>query len=250
MEALLFQIAPCCSRGHVRWGQTDKRYVNFDAVFFLCLLGFPLIPLRSAHVFRYRRTGFFQYDHEWIPIRWSLKLLFLAWIRRASLVLLISTALVMLLVALDLYVNDGRDNSDSIWFCVAAWIAFPLVWGGCWSIDRKTREMRRVFGDWRWGSSDPMTYRASWIAASDFATPRPNYKAETYTEAVENCLRIHNWWGSLFAARMVERFEDAEKGREYVERIMADPEVRTALEEVAKDESRWHALLGPGRYGG
>jgi hypothetical protein len=94
-----------------------------------------------------------------------------------------------------------------------------------------------------------MTFRASWVEASEFLTPRPNYNADAWAEAAENCFRIHNWWGGLFAARMVRRFHDAAEGKRLVDRIMTDPEVVDALAVVRKDQSRWNELPGPGRYG-
>lgn len=56
-------------------------------MFFFCLLGFPLFPMRVAHVFRYKPAGLFRRGIEWFPIRWSLDTLLLAWGRRASLAL-------------------------------------------------------------------------------------------------------------------------------------------------------------------
>lgn len=228
---------------------TDQRHTNFDAVFFFCLLGFPLVPMRVAHVFRYKPAGLLERDFEWFPIRWSLDTLFLAWVRRASLVLAIWAAPLALFAAASVYAKDDPDGWVLLWACCGAWVVFPLVWGATWLLDARTRAMRRVFGDWKLGSCDPMTFRSSWIEASEFATPRPNYNADTWAEAAENCVRIHNWWGGLFAARMVQRWEDAGRGKEFVGRMMSDPEVVAGLAAVQKDQSRWHELLGPGRYG-
>lgn len=248
MEAI-FSVSACAARGKVQWVYTDQRYTNFDAVFFFCLLGFPLVPLRVAHVFRYRPAGLFERDYEWIPIRWSPGTLLLAWLRRASLVLAVWAAPLALFAVGAVYAKDDPDGWVLLWTCCGAWAAFPLVWGGAWLLDARGRAMRRVFGDWRLGSCDPMTFRTAWVRESEFATPRPNYSADTWAEAAENCVRIHNWWGGLFAARMTQRWEDAGRGRELVGRIMSDPEVVAALAAVWEDQTRWNELLGPGRYG-
>lgn len=245
----LFSVSACGARGHVRWVYSDQRYTNFDAVFFFCLLGLPLFPMRVAHVFRYKPTGVFKRDYEWLPIRWSLDTLARAWARRASLVLAIWAFPLAIFAAMAIYAKDDPQGWTLLWMCCGAWAAFPLIWGGTWWLDRGNRAMRRVSGDWKLGSCDPMTFRTSWIETSEFLTPRPNYKADSWAEAAGNCIRIHNWWGGLFAARMVQRFHDAEEGRKLVARIMTDPEVVEALAVVRKDQSRWNELLGPGRYG-
>jgi hypothetical protein len=248
MEAL-FSVSACGARGHVRWVYTDQKYTNFDAVFFFCVLGFPLFPMRVAHVFRYKPSGLFQRDYEWIPIRWSLDTLFLAWVRRASLVLAIWAFPLAAFAAMAIFAKNDPQGWALLWMCCGAWVAFPLVWGLTWVLDAKNRAMRRVSGDWKLGSCDPMTFRTSWIKESEFLTPRPNYNADTWAEAAENCIRIHNWWGGLFAARMVQRFHDAAEGKKLVDRIMTDPEVIEALAAVRKDQTLWNELLGPGRYG-
>jgi hypothetical protein len=81
-----FSVSACAARGTVRWVHTDQRYTNFDAVFFFCLLGVPLFPVRVVHAFQHMPAGLFGRGFEWSPIRWSLDTLFLAWGRRASLV--------------------------------------------------------------------------------------------------------------------------------------------------------------------
>ena len=248
MEAL-FSVSACGARGHVRWVYTDQKYTNFDAVFFFCVLGLPVLPVRAAHVFRYRPAGLFEREYEWLPLRWTPGLFFLAWARRATLVLAIWAVPLSLFAAASVAVKDDPDGWVLLGMCGAAWVAFPVVWVTSRALDRENRRRRRVMGDWRWGSCDPMTLRGSYLAESDLAAPVQHYGAETWAEAAENCIRIHNWWGGLFAARMVERFEDAAAGREFVARIMSDPEVVAGLAAVAKDQSRWNDLLGPGRYG-
>ena len=218
-------------------------------MFFFCLLGFPLFPVRVAHVFRYKPSGLFQRDYEWIPIRWSLDTLFLAWVRRASLVLAIWALPLTPFAGAAIFIQNDPDGWTMLWMCVGAWLAFPVIWGATWVLDRTNRARRRVFGDWKLGSCDPMTFRGAWIKESEFNTPRPNYSADTWAEAAENCYRIHNWWGGLFAARMVQRWEDAAQGEEFVERIMTDPEVVAALAAVRKDQTLWNERLGPTRYG-
>jgi hypothetical protein len=245
----LFSTAACGARGHVRWAYTDQTYTNFDAVFFFCVLGLPVVPVRAAHVFRYRPAGLFEREYEWLPLRWTPDLLLLAWARRATLVLAVWAVPLSLFAAASVYVKDDPDGWALLWMCLAAWVAFPLVWATSRALDRENRRRRRVMGDWKWGSVDPMTVRGSYLAESDLATPNQHYGAETWTAAAENCVRIHNWWGGLFAARMAERFEDAAAGRELAARIMSDPEVVAALPVVERDQSKWHALLGPGRYG-
>ncbi len=245
----LFSISACGARGHVRWVYTDQKHTNFDAVFFFCVFGFPLIPLRVAHVFRHKPSGLFQRDYEWIPIRWGIDTLFLAWVRRASLVLALWALPLALFAAAAIYVQNDPEGWALLWVCGGFWVAFPLVWGVAWVRDRKNRAMRRVSGDWRLGSCDPMTFRTGWIEKSEFLTPRPNYNADTWAEAAENCIRICNWWGGLFAARMVQRFHDAAQGKKLVDRIMTNSEVVNGLAILRKDPSRWNELLGPARYG-
>ena len=245
----LFSIPPCPARGKVRWVYPNESHTNFDAVFFFCVAGFPLIPLRVAHVFHYAPTGLFQRDFKWFPIRWSLDTLILAWTRRASLVAAIWAIPLALFAWGAIYSKNDPDGWKLLWMCCGAWVAFPVVWGIYWLLDRKTQAMRRVSGSWKLGSCDPMTFRTRWIENSEYLTPRPNYKADSWAEAAENCIRIHNWWGGLFAARMVQRWEDPIRGREYVDRIMTDPEVIDGLEAVRKDQSLWNKLLGPARYG-
>lgn len=245
----LFWVSTCGARGHVRWVYTDQKYTNFDAVFFFCVLGFPLFPMSVAHVFRYKPSGLFTRSYEWIPIRWSPDTLFLAWIRRVSLVLAIWAFPLAAVAALAIYATKDPQGWALLWICCGAWVAFPIVWGVLWLLDAPNRARRRVGGDWKLGSCDPMTFRTSWMETSEFRTPRPNYSADTWAEAAEYCIRIHNWWGGLFAARMVQRFHDAAEGKQLVERIMTDPEVIDALAAVRRDPTLWRELLGPGRYG-
>ncbi len=63
-----FSASAAPGRGNGRWVYTDQRYTNVDAVFFFCLLGFPLFPMRVAHgmVFRYK-PGVVPAGHRVVP---------------------------------------------------------------------------------------------------------------------------------------------------------------------------------------
>jgi hypothetical protein len=246
----LFSVAACPVHKPVRWAYPTERYANFDAVFFFCVLGLPVVPVRAAHVYRYKPAGLFEREYEWIPLEWTAGGVVRAWLRRASLVLAIWAAPLGLFAVGSVYAKDDPDGWALLGMCGGAWVAFPLVWGSLWLLDREDRRRRRVMGDWKWGTCDPATLRERWLRTTDLWQPRPNYAADSWREAAESCVRIHNWWGGLFAARMTERFEDAAAGRELVDRIMTDPEVAAGLAAVANDQARWNDLLGPGRYGG
>jgi hypothetical protein len=183
-----------------------------------------------------------------IPIRMDPGLLFIAWYRRATLVLAIWAACLLPMALAVIIDFDDPKMWRLFWMSVGAWTVWLISWGLFWLLDRKNRMIRRIVGDSTTGSSDPMTFTRPWVEESTFVTAQTNYKAENYTIATENCIQIHNWWGAIFAARMVERFEDPELGREFVDRILNDPEVQESLAEVEKDHSQWEALLGPGRY--
>lgn len=243
-------VTLCGARGHVRWPNNTpgrRHYTNFDAVFFFHCFGFPLIPIRAAHIYRHTIWNF-EREYEWHPIRWTVPLVLLAWIRRSSQVL-IGYALVLLLFAV---FAIAVKNDPAAWvlleICVAALIMCPILLGVLRWRDQRNREIRRIMGNSRFGSGDPITYDRKWVAGTDFATANPLYGCESFGEGAMNCIKNHNWWGAMFAARMCILMEDSHVGHQLTQIILDDAEVRDSLMQVRAHPDRWHDLLGPGRY--
>jgi hypothetical protein len=246
----LFGFQICGARGFVRWPNATpgrRPYRDFDAAFFFHVLGFPLVPFRAAHVFRHTVWDL-RRDCEWHPIRWSASLVALAWVRRATLVLAAYAVPVLAFAALALAAKNDPDARALIRYGVAVIAGWAAVWWLLRLFDRRNREIRTIVGNSRFGSGDPATYDPAWVAKTDFATARPLYGTETFGEGAANCVKMHNWWGAMFAARLCLLLEDRELGRQLTQAILNEPEVRDALREVRADPARWHALLGPGRY--
>jgi len=204
------------------------------------------VPYRAAHVFRHTIWNFV-HEYEWRPIRWSLSLVLRAWLRRASLVAMLYAIPLLGFAIMAIAAKDDPDGWILLRFCVAAMIACPVIWWLFRQCDLRNRDIRTVIGNWRWGSGDPWTFPLDWIEENGF-TPRPLYGTTTFAEGAVNCIKIHNWWGAMFAARMCMLLEDRRAGMELTETILIDPEVRDGIAAVRADPGRWDELLGPGRY--
>ncbi len=241
----------CRARGDLIWHNPARgqRFHDFDAVFFLCLLGLPVIPIRAAHVYRYQ-VKFLAVEYEWHPIRWSAALLLRAWLRRASLAALLYALPLGTLAGLALLARPDPAARVVLWGSVAAVIAWPVIGGLLALRDRRNRDIRTVIGNWDLGSGDPATYDPAWVADKDFATPGPLYGTDTFAQGATNCIGWHNWWGAMFAARLCLLLEDRRQGEELTDAVLAEPEVREGIAAVRADPRQWHALLGPGRYEG
>ncbi len=246
----LFGIVICRGRGQLKWNNSDPGgppYHDFDAVWFLHLLGFPVVPLRVAHI--YRLTDWYAADgYQCHPIRWSLSLVLAAWLRRVCWVLLVY---VIPLLAMAILAIVGKDDPEGwllLKLCIDAVVGCPLLLWLLHGLDRRNRDIRTVIGNWRLGSGDPVTFDPAWFAGSEFETSRPNWGTDTFAEGAVNCIKYHNWWGGMFAARMCLLLEDRRLGKELTDAILAEPEVRESIAQVRANPERWFALLGPGRY--
>jgi hypothetical protein len=246
-----FGVTLCGGRGLVRWNQPTpgrRRYRDFDAVWFFHVLGIPVVPLRPVHVMRQLIWNFLR-DYDWHPIRWSWSLVLRAWLRRASLILTCYATGLLVVSLLLLEVEHDPQGMGLLRFSIVTLVVGPIPWGLLQWFDRRDQDIRLVIGNHRLGSGDPVTYDPEWIAGSDMETPQENWGTATWAEAARNCIQIHNWWGAMFAARRCTVTEDREVGLELTEEILSNPEVRAGIAEVRADPQRWHALLGPGRYG-
>jgi hypothetical protein len=250
IEAPIFWITLCRSRGHLTWTDprwTKRPYGNFDGVWFLCILGIPLVPLRVAHVYYHRFTRL-KREYEEMPIRWSPGLVAFAWLRRGSLVAACYGIGILGLALFALTVRDDPDLWVAIYICVGLIAAWPLVWIALWLVDRRNRTIRTIMGSWDLGSSDPVTYVKSWISEGEYGKPRQHYEADTWAQGSLNCMDARIWSGALWAARMCILMEDPRVGRELTAVVLSNPEVRAALPKIRGQWSQWYELLGPSRY--
>jgi hypothetical protein len=241
--------AICGARGHVTWKNADparRPYRDFDAVFFICLLGFPLVPFRAAHVFRHTVWNFVR-EYEWHPIRWSFALVARAWLRRASLMAMLYAVPFLGFALMAIVAKNDPNGWTLLNFCVAAIILCPVVWWLLGKRDQRNRDIRRVIGNWRLGSGDPWTFAPAWAADNDLHA-KPLYGTDMFAEGALNCMKNHNWWGAMFAARMCMLLEDRRLGEELTATILAEPEVQDGIAAVRANPDEWHVLLGPGRY--
>jgi hypothetical protein len=187
-------------------------------------------------------------NYELHPIRWTLSLVLRAWLRRTSLVLFCYAIPMLAFAILAIVGKNDPDGWALLDFCVAAIVAFPVLWGLMRWRDQRSRDIRTVIGNWRLGSGDPATFAPAWIAVGEFASAQPLYGVDSFGDGAEDCIKIHNWWGAMFAARMCLLLEDQKRGLELTETILGESEVREAIVEVRSHPERWHGLLGPGRY--
>jgi hypothetical protein len=248
IEAPIFWITLCRSRGHLTWTDTrwtKRPYSNFDGVWFLCILGIPLVPLRVAHVYYHRFAGL-KREYEELPIRWSLGLVAFAWLRRGSLVAACYGVGILGLAVFALAVRDDPDLWVAIYICAGLIAPWPLVWIALWLVDRRNRTIRTIIGSWDLGSSDPVTYVKAWIREGEYGKPR-RFLADTWAQAALQCIDKQNWAGGMWAARMCLLMEDHRVGRELTALVLGNPEVRDALRRIRGSCIRWSELMIPQR---
>lgn len=235
----------------MRWSNSEpgRRPVSdYDAVLFIQIFGFPLIPIRAAHIFRHQDTWSFSPQCEWHPIRWSFSLVLCAWLRRTCWVMLVYAIPLLVLAILVIVVNNDPQGVLLLKLCITVLVGCPIILGLLRWLDRRNREIRTVIGNWRLGSGDPATFDRAWMTDCEFSLPQPLYGVDTFAQGAVNSIRMHNWWGAMFAARLCLLLEDEQVGKELTDTILNDPEVRDAIAQVRASPERWHALLGPGRY--
>jgi hypothetical protein len=73
--------------------------------------------------------------------------------------------------------------------------------------------------------------------------PRLAYGTETFAEAAEVMLERGSYARAMWAARVCVVRENRQEGEALTDRILADPEVARALDEVRRDGARWAKVM-------
>jgi hypothetical protein len=221
-----FGTAVCGSRGDVGWG-------SCDAMECFVALYLPLIPYKAIHTFDWNGQRY-----RAIPIRWSLELVVRTFVGRWAFVL------VVIGVCCLFGVLGDRSGLWPLWallallfvgLAVLAWVLLRVT-------DRRNKDIRRVLGANTIGNCDP-AHLPDDLLEQMAGEPRLAYGTERFADAVELMLEQGSYARAMWAARVCVAQEDPHLGEELTDRILHDPQVVEALEEVRRDGRAWSRVM-------
>jgi hypothetical protein len=228
----------CGGRGHLRWGGPP----DFDGLECFCLFYLPLVPYRALHTYEWQYAGWWERQRGgWcrsVPIRWTAGLVLRTFARSWLQVPLLAG--VMLLVCY----FAPTDLLERLFLGSAGLLlvaACGCVWGALWFTDGRNRDVRRVLGPHAAGSSDPATWTADHLDA--VRRPKKLFGTRTFADAVEPLLQAGEFSRAMLAARLGVALEGRATGEHLTDILLRDPDVRAALAEVRRDQSRWRRVM-------
>lgn len=225
----------CPSRGSVAWSK-GKWYSSsahdYDALECLVFLFLPIIPFRVVHTFDWDGR-----NYRRIPLKWSATVVFRAMMRRW----LMGAFLVGGIVTF-----AGIFDSDLGWwaFWATGLLMVAISVGGLYwmhASDEKTRSIRRLLGRHSHGSSDPASWHPTLLPT--VRKSKELYGTDSFASAVGSLLKGGQWSNAMWAARLSVAFEDKTVGERLTDEVLADTQVKVALQKIRDDPSRWRDIL-------
>jgi hypothetical protein len=245
---LLPQFENIGVQGWVCWEEDDDAISgpwDHDVVECFTILAMPLFARRAFHTFAWVSEAHLTFlgphpqftvdsTFQFIPIRLSGEMIALAFLRRWPIVLIAGGIASMFL--------GSRSGDETLQICLIALGAFlflPGLLGVLWLKNKESRtgKIRRLLGQNKWGSSDPVT----WFDADLERIPEPQkwLKASCYSDAVQPLLEAGRFSRAMFAARMVVAREDPATGERLTTELLRHQKVRACLEDAANNPREW-----------
>lgn len=242
-----FGTMVCGARGHLSW--TKKGWLDatdYDGVECISAALLPVIPYRPVHIYGKSSQGA-GYQYQYVPIRWSLGLVFRAFLARWLWVPFLA-ALIYFIVKIVDHVDKGWQLAphEPVELAIASVVLlFPIcVWWLLRKFDRRNRDLRRVMGPVYLGSSDPVHWKEEHLA--QISSPSELYETSTFEQAASRLLSNGEYARAMFAARMCAAVEDRLQGERMTNEILADDVVRERLPQVHLAPLTWAAAFGKG----
>jgi hypothetical protein len=216
-----------------------------DAVECAMFVFFPVWALRVVHL---RQIGDDRYDA--LPLRWSDDLVRHVMLRRWFAGFVVAGVIMAALYGAHArwpptgYVAEEWAVLKPIVAVLAPLLTVGGV-GGLWALRhraRREREVRRVLGPHKLGTSDP----ALWVD-EDLARVQPAeamFGSATYAAAVPALFQAGAWSAAMWAARLTAARESATAGAELTDEVLRHPGTREALARVRRDKTCWPAAMG------
>ena len=223
-----FGTSVCGGRGNVGWG-------SFDAMEWLVAAYLPIIPVKAVHTFDWQGE-----QYRMIPIRWSFDLVLRTFFHRWAWGI---GGIAVILVLIGLAEKQG---SPILLFGIAgALVALAAVVGVLLKLtDKRNKDIRYVLGAATVGNCDPANFQAGLLGETT-ADTRVAYGTDSYAEAADKFLREASYARAMWCARMATALEDPREGNRLTDEILADPDVRDAIEHVRRDAGQWAERMCP-----
>jgi hypothetical protein len=225
----------CFGRGSVKWNGLGTG----DAMECFVVLFMPVIPYKAMHVFNWTGT-----NYNAIPIRWSGSLLF-----RTFALYWMAIPLVVGLVAAVVGGINGFSHGFSPGYLTAllgglgAVLACVLGYWALLSVDRRTRDIRRVYGPHQFGASDPTTWTDDLLKC--VAEPKELFNADSYAAAATALLEKKDYASAMWAARLSTALENQSAGEALTDAILTHPDVAEAVRQVRRNPDQWSQVMFP-----
>lgn len=228
----------CPGRGEISWTPgpwylRTSDFTEFDGVECFCVLYLPLVPFKCIHVFG-RKNAILGEQYQTVPLRWSNSLIGRAFLER-WLYLLIPVGLV----------TSGYLFTDMFLlglFGLGILIHGIICWCMLFRTDQRHRDLRRVMGTGIFGSSDPATWAADFLAQT--ADARSMFGTSTFGAAALGAISRGEFARAMQAARFCAAVEDRDKGEALTNDILNFPAVQRALLQTHADPVHWKQQFG------
>jgi hypothetical protein len=219
-----FGTSVCGSRGDVGWG-------SYDGMEWFVALMMPIIPIKCLHTFDWNGE-----QYRAIPIKWSAELMIRTFLNRWLWGLVIAAVILGIIAFVD------KSGFNSLLFVLAVLLVGVAVgiWVTLHVTDMRNKNIRIVLGPITGiGFSDPATFTADMLGG----TARILYDTPTFADAAEKLLKRRSYARAMEAARLCVATENRSEGEALTNRILIEPEVIDAIEQVRKKPDRWGELM-------
>lgn len=225
----------CPSRGSVRWGKRSCFVrTDHDAVECFVLFWLPVIPYRAVHTFDWNGVNYRQ-----IPLKSSASIVIRAFLNR-WLAAPISIGLLLLAIGLCARPNDADKWSEL--FVGSIMTGLPFVgWWMLWFLDKRTKNIRRLLGQHKYGSSDPANWHQSLF--SSLRSAKDLFETQNFHSAVVPLLKEGKLASAMWAARLSTALEDKVAGEKLTSKVLADGQVIIALHKIKRNPPRWSEFI-------
>jgi hypothetical protein len=218
-----FGTSVCGGRGNVGWG-------SFDAMEWLVAVYLPIIPVKAVHTFDWQGE-----QYRMIPIRWSFDLVLRTFFAR--------WAWGLGIIAIILTIAGFAESSVVLFGIAGALVALAALVGVMLRLtDRRNKAIRYVLGAATIGNCDPANMQSGLLGEMK-ADTQVAYGTDSYLEASEKLFGRGSYARAMWCARMATALEDAREGDRMTDEILADPEVKHAIEHVRHDASQWAEVM-------
>ena len=221
-----FGTSVCGGRGNVGWG-------SFDAMEWLVAAYLPILPVKAVHTFDWEGE-----QYRMIPIRWSFDLMLRTFFHRWA------WGIGIIAVILVIVGFAEKQGNPILFFGIAgALVALAGLVGVLLKVtDKRNKDIRYVLGAATIGNCDPANFQSGLLGEMT-ADTQVAYGTDSYADAAEKYLHERYYARAMWCARMATALEGAHEGNRLTDEILADPDVKDAIEQVRRDSGQWAELM-------